>query len=91
MLSYVQQAEHPEGRLLKMNRNVRAEMVRYGLTAEDLAAWLSISTVSVSNKLNNKRPWTLPEAKTIVDRLNKLGANLTIESLFFDAPVKAVL
>lgn len=74
-----------------MNRNVRAEMVRHGLTAEDLAATLGISAVSVSNKLLGKRPWTLPEAKQTVDYFNGLGSKLTIEELFYDNPVKAAL
>ena len=46
-----------------MNRNIRAEMVRHGLTAKYVAKDLGISAVSVSHKLNGKRQWTLPEAK----------------------------
>ncbi len=74
-----------------MSRNVRAEMARHGLTAENLADVLGISAVSVSNKLNGKRPWSLAEAKRVVDHFNSLGGNFTIEALFFDTPGKAAL
>ena len=67
-----------------MNRNIRAEMARHELTVEKVAKVLKVSAVSVSNKLNGKRPWALDEAKTLVDYLNSLGGNHTIESLFYD-------
>jgi antitoxin component HigA of HigAB toxin-antitoxin module len=73
-----------------MNRNIRAEMVRHGLTAKYVAKELGISAVSVSHKLNGKRQWTLPEAKKIVDYFNSLGGNHTIESLFFNIPTKVI-
>ncbi len=72
-----------------MNRNIRAEMVRHDLTTENLATVLEISAVSVLNKIKGKTPWTLPEAKRVVDYFNSLGGRHTIESLYYDTPAKA--
>jgi len=65
------------------NRNVRAEMARYNIKMADLAQVLNISAVSVSNKLTGKTSWSLAEAKKIVDLINSMGGNYTVESLFF--------
>ena len=69
-----------------MNRNIRAEMARYSLTIEHLAKLLGISAMSVSNKLNQKTPWGLAEAKKLVDIFNSRGSNYTLDSLFFTEP-----
>lgn len=66
------------------DRNIRAEMARYDLTNDKLAEITSVSTVSISNKLNGRRPWTLAEAKMLVDYFNALGGKHTIESLFYN-------
>lgn len=64
--------------------NVKAEMARYGLTMEKVAAELCMSTVSLSNKTNGKTGWSLHEAKMLVDYFNSLGSNCTIEVLFYN-------
>ena len=64
------------------SRNLKAEMVRYGLKITDLAEILGVSAVSVSNKLTGKTSWTLGEAKQVVDLINSMGGDYTVESLF---------
>ncbi|MDD5476302.1 MAG: helix-turn-helix transcriptional regulator [Syntrophales bacterium] len=73
-----------------MNRNIRAEMVRHGLTIEKMAKVMKASTVTVSKKLNGRRPWTLAEAKMMVDFFNSMGGDHTIESLFYGNVPEAV-
>ncbi len=63
--------------------NLKIEMLRHSLNYSDLAAILELSTVSVSKKMNGRVPFTLAEAKTIVDFFNSKGGNHTVESLFF--------
>ena len=66
-----------------MVSNIKAEMARYGLTADKVAPVLEMSTVSLSNKMTGKTGWSLHEAKTLVDYFNSLGSNYTIETLFY--------
>lgn len=67
-----------------MISNIKAEMARYSLTMEKVAAELGMSTVSLSNKLHGRTAWLLPEAKKLVDVFNCRGSHYTIESLFFE-------
>ena len=62
-----------------MYRNVKAEMVRMGMTAKMLATELDITMGTLSQKLNGKYPFTLNEAKKIKEILNSA---LPIEELF---------
>ena len=66
-----------------MVSNIKAEVARYGLTLEKVAAELGMSTVSLSNKINGKAPWSLHEAKTLVEFFNSQGSSYTIETLFY--------
>ena len=67
-----------------MLSNIKAEIARYNLTMEKVAAELGISTVSFSNKLHGKTPWLLHEAKKLVQIFNSFGSCYTIETLFFE-------
>jgi plasmid maintenance system antidote protein VapI len=59
--------------------NLRAEMTRHGKTHSDMAELLKISTVSVSNKINHKKKFTLDEAFTVQ---REWFPDCTIEYLF---------
>lgn len=58
--------------------NLNAEMARHGLKAKELAAALSISERTVSNKLNGKTEFTLSEIK----KITALFPNISIDYLF---------
>ena len=69
---------------MRMLGNIKAEIARYGLTMDKVAAELEMSTVSFSNKVHGKTPWLLDEAKKLVRIFNSYGSCYTIESLFFE-------
>lgn len=52
------------------NDRIRGELHRQGLRFEDLAYELNLPTPSVTNRINNKSRWTLPE---IIATLSFLG------------------
>jgi plasmid maintenance system antidote protein VapI len=52
------------------NKTLRLLMFANDDTYEDLAKYLEIATVTVSNKMNNKTPWTLAETLKIKTRYN---------------------
>lgn len=54
----------------KFNDFIRGELHRQGLRFEDLAYELNLPTPSVTNRINNKSRWTLPE---IIATLSFLG------------------
>jgi len=65
-----------------MYRNARAEMVRAGLTLADVAPNLGdkgVTVATLSQKLNEKYPMTLNEAKAF-KRI--VRSNLSLEELF---------
>ncbi len=64
--------------------NIKAELARYGLKYEDLAAELQLSIVTIGHKLSGKSPWFLHEAAQVVNYFNSMGGQHTVESLFFD-------
>jgi transcriptional regulator with XRE-family HTH domain len=62
-----------------MYRNAKAEMIRAGLTLEQVAEKMGITTSTLSLKLNGKSPITLIEAK-LFKKL--VGSDLPLEVLF---------
>lgn len=64
-------------------RNIKIELVRHNKTIKELAKSIGLSVVAMSNKINGKTPFTLREAKALVDYFNSLGSNHTIGSLFY--------
>ena len=62
-----------------MFREIKGEMARHGMTANDLAAALGISTASFSLKMTGKRDWKLSEAFKIQALL---APDKTINELF---------
>ena len=53
-----------------MYRNLKAELIRQGLTQKDLGAMLGWSPMKMSNKLNDKSHLTWAEALKIRECLN---------------------
>lgn len=49
---------------------IRAQMVRHGMTGEDLGQKLGISGPTVSTKLCGKSPWNIDEMYYIMDLFN---------------------
>lgn len=47
--------------------NLRAEMARYGISAEDLARVTKKTPRSIRDKISGKRDFTLPEGAAIRD------------------------
>lgn len=62
-----------------MYRNLRAEIVRAGLTIKEIAMRIGISERSLRNKINGKTEFTLSEAIKIRKIVNK---NMSLEELF---------
>lgn len=62
-----------------MFRNLRAEMLRRGLTQIDMAQAMRISMGSVSMRLNGHTPWKLDEA---IEVKAWLGTDMSLEELF---------
>lgn len=62
-----------------MYRNAKAEMIRAGLTLEQVAEKMNITTSTLSLKLNGKSPITLIEAKLFK---KIVGSDLPLEELF---------
>lgn len=59
--------------------NLRGEMVRKGITIEELARFLGIHRNSVSNKINGETPFSVDEAFEIQ---KKYFPKLSLEYLF---------
>ncbi|HUV85192.1 MAG TPA: helix-turn-helix transcriptional regulator [Methanosarcinales archaeon] len=70
-----------------MFKNLRSEMVRHDINIDGLAEILGITRQAASNKLNGKRPFSLPEAEAIRDFFKSKGKDYTIEYLFFTPSV----
>ncbi len=69
-----------------MYRNLEAEIVRKGLLRKEVAAHLGCSASTLSLKMKEKTPFTLPEATKIKAFLN---VDLSLEELFqSDMPQK---
>lgn len=49
-------------------QNIKAEMRREGITQENIATFLGMSTNNLSLKLNGKVAFTVPEAVAIRDK-----------------------
>lgn len=64
-------------------RNIKVEIARNGISVSELAKKMELSTVSMSNKINGRTPFTLTEAKRLVDIFNSMESNVTVESIFF--------
>lgn len=62
-----------------MYRNLEAEMVRKGITQNQLAELLKLNASTVSLKMNGKRDFSLNEAMRIKDILN---VDIPLEKLF---------
>ena len=62
-----------------MYRNLEAEMVRKGITQNQLAELLKLNSSTVSLKMNGKRDFSLNEAMRIKDILN---VDIPLEKLF---------
>ena len=68
-----------------MYRNLNAEMSRRGLTQGRLAELIGMTSGTLSNKLNGKATFTLPEIKQIkrvLNEVSKLDDKLTLDILF---------
>lgn len=59
-----------------LGRNVRAEMVRRGVSQEALARRLGKSQAAISKRLRGEQPITVDEAVTIADHLDVPLASL---------------
>ena len=62
-----------------MYRNLEAEMVRKGITQNQLAELLKLNSSTVSLKMNGKRDFSLNEAMRIKELLN---VDIPLEKLF---------
>lgn len=62
---------------------VKGRMVEMGFSQKDLAIKLGVSLPTISQKINNKRPMSLSEAKQIINLLKINEADLT-EYFFYD-------
>jgi len=69
-----------------MYRNLEAELSRKGMLKGDLAKGMKISSSTLSQKLNGKAAFSLPEAWKIRDIL---GVDMTIDELFAVEPQTA--
>ncbi len=63
--------------------NLRAEKARHSLTTQDLATVLGISRQAMTSRYNGSVDLTITEAKLLIDYLNELGSDVTIDTLFF--------
>lgn len=63
-----------------MFRNLRAEMARHGLDANDVAELIDTSEKTVDNKLNGKTEWIRREMMKIKNRF----PGCTLDYLFGD-------
>ena len=69
-----------------MYRNLEAEIVRKGASRKEVAAFLGCTVSTLSLKMTEKTPFTLPEATKIKAFLD---VDLSIEELFqSDVPQK---
>ena len=68
-----------------MYKNLKAEMARYGFTIEMLSKKVGVSSVTMNRKLNGIRDFYLSEALMIKGAFDEVGANFTLEYLFFTA------
>lgn len=66
-----------------MYKNLRAEMARYDFTIESIAKVMGVSTVTVNSRLGGKTDFYLSEALKIKGAFELMGADLTLEYLFF--------
>ena len=66
-----------------MYKNLRAEMTRYDFTIETLSKVMGVSTVTVNSRLGGKTDFYLSEALKIKAAFEALGADFTLEYLFF--------
>lgn len=64
-----------------MRANLKAEMARAGITGQDLAEKLGVTSGTFSMKLNGKRGFTLDEALEIKGILR---CETPVETLFLD-------
>ena len=62
-----------------MYPNLRAEMARRNISLQDIADGLGITRVALSNKINGKTFFTLPEARKVKQII---GIEMPIETLF---------
>ena len=62
-----------------MYPNLRAEMARRNISQQDIADGLGITRVALSNKINGKTFFTLPEARKVKQII---GIEMPIETLF---------
>lgn len=60
-------------------KNLKAEMVRFGISNSDIQSLLKCSAKTATNKLNGKTDFTVPEAFKI---RKKFFPSLTLEYLF---------
>ncbi|EMF6434575.1 helix-turn-helix transcriptional regulator [Serratia marcescens] len=62
--------------------NIAKERIALGLTQEQLATIFGWRQSRISNYENGNRQPGLPECRLIVETLNKLGRDCTLDSLF---------
>jgi DNA-binding XRE family transcriptional regulator len=62
-----------------MKNNLKSFRVKFGMTQENMAEKLGMSTTTYSFKETEKSQFTLKEAKQIADMFNS-----TIDEVFFD-------
>ena len=66
-----------------MYKNLKAEMVRAGITQRQMAERIQISRQSFGYKMVEQNEWKLAEMQKIQEILNKeLGKELTLDYLF---------
>lgn len=63
-----------------MYSNLKAELMRKGLSQKELAEGLMITRSTVNRKINGLSDWTLSEAVTIKEDI--LGVDIPLEQLF---------
>ena len=70
-----------------MPRNLKAEMVRYSVTAMNVAEAIGKSDRAVRDKLDDKTPFDVNEAFTVRDRF---FPGMTLEYLFSRVPSETI-
>ena len=68
---------------MQAERNVlRGEMAKHGVTVSKLAAYVGVSTNTMSKKINGKVDFSLSEIRKILAFFRERGDVHTVETLF---------
>lgn len=66
--------------------NLRSVLREHRLRNGELAVVLGVTRSAISNKINGLRPWLASEAIAVTEFLRQWDPELTVESLFAEAP-----